>query len=155
MKRLLFAAVVAMIGVLAAGVSAQGEGSALTQALARQAIDAAEAEARANGWNVTIVVADMEGVPVSLRRLDGASARSYEIALRKAATVVATGLTTAEYGQRLEAGQVEEVPDGITFAGGVPIMRDGEQIGEVATSGVRAVEDAQVSQAGADAITGN
>ncbi len=155
MKRLLFAAVVAMIGVLAAGVSAQGEGSALTQALARQAIDAAEAEARANGWNVTIVVADMEGVPVSLRRLDGASARSYEIALRKAATVVATGLTTAEYGQRLEAGQVEEVPDGITFAGGVPIMRDGEQIGAVATSGVRAVEDAQVSQAGADAITGN
>ena len=142
MKRLLFAAVVAMIGVLAAGVSAQGEGSALTQALARQAIDAAEAEARANGWNVTIVVADMEGVPVSLRRLDGASARSYEIALRKAATVVATGLTTAEYGQRLEAGQVEEVPDGITFAGGVPIMRDGEQIGAVATSGVRAVEDA-------------
>jgi uncharacterized protein GlcG (DUF336 family) len=34
-------------------------------------------------------------------------------------------------------------------------MRAGKQIGAVATSGVRAIEDEQISQAGADAIAGN
>ena len=47
-----------------------------------------------------MVVADIEGVPVYLRRLDGASVGSYNVAMRKAATVAATGLTTAVYGQR-------------------------------------------------------
>lgn len=125
---------------------------ALTLETAAEAMDAAEAEARANGWDVTIVITDADGVPVYLRRLDGASPRSYEIALRKAATVAATGLSTATYGERLEAGEVEEVPDGVTFAGGVPIVRAGETIGAVATSGVRADQDEVVSRAGAEAV---
>src|SRR5688572_32927321 len=71
---------------------------ALTYEMAVQVIDAAEAEARKNKWNVTIVVSDAAGVPVVLRRLTGASPRSYDIASRKAATVVASKLTTADYG---------------------------------------------------------
>ncbi|MQA92335.1 MAG: hypothetical protein GEU90_19265, partial [Gemmatimonas sp.] len=47
----------------------------------------------------------------------------------------------------------DEVPDGVTFAGGVPILIDGTVVGAVGTSGVRAEEDEQVSQAGVDAIT--
>jgi len=125
---------------------------ALTYEMAVQVIDAAEAEARKNKWNVTIVVTDAAGVPVVLRRLTGASPRSYEIATRKAATVVATKLTTAVYGEQLKGGSVKEVPNGITFAGGVPIMRGTEFIGAVGTSGVRAIEDEQISKAGASAI---
>jgi glc operon protein GlcG len=125
---------------------------ALTYEMAVQVIDAAEAEARKNQWNVTIVVTDAAGVPLVLRRLTGASPRSYEIATRKAATVVATKLTTAVYGEQLKAGSVKEVPNGITFAGGVPIMRGTEFIGAVGTSGVRAIEDEQISKAGAAAI---
>lgn len=125
---------------------------ALTYEMAVQAMDAAEAEARKNKWNVTIVVTDAAGVPVLLRRLTGASPRSYEIATRKAATVVATRLTTAVYGEQLKAGTVKEVPNGITFAGGVPIMRGGEFIGAIATSGVQAIQDEQISRAGADVI---
>ena len=87
-----------------------------------------------------------------LRRLDGASPRSYDIAMRKAATVVASRLATSAYGAQLKDGKVKEVPNGITFAGGVPIMRGGEFIGAVATSGVQAIQDEQVSQAGANAI---
>jgi glc operon protein GlcG len=126
--------------------------AALTYDLAKQVIDAAEAEARRNKWNVAIVVTDADGVPVMMRRLDGASARVYDIAMRKAATVVATKLTTAVYGEQLKAGAVKEVPNGITFAGGVPIMRGGEFIGAVGTSGVRAIEDEQISKAGASVI---
>lgn len=125
---------------------------ALTYDLAKQVIDAAEAEARRNKWNVVIVVTDAAGTPVMLRRLDGAGARPYEIAMRKAATVVATRMPTSTYGEQLKAGSVKEVPNGITFAGGVPIMRGTEFIGAVGTSGVRAIEDEQISKAGAGVI---
>jgi uncharacterized protein GlcG (DUF336 family) len=125
---------------------------ALTYDLAKQVIDAAEAEARKNNWNVVIVVVDSAGTPVMLRRLDGAGPRPYDIALRKAATVVATKMTTAEYGEALKTGKVAQVENGITFAGGVPIFRGGEFIGAVGTSGVRAIEDEQISKAGASAI---
>ena len=120
--------------------------------MALKAIDAAEAEARRNKWNVTIVVTDAAGIPVQLRRLDGASARSYDIAMRKAATVVASKLATSAYGVQVKEGKVQEVPNGITFAGGVPIMRGSELVGAVGTSGVQAIQDEQISQAGANAI---
>jgi glc operon protein GlcG len=136
----------------AAQAPAAAAPQALTYEMAVQVIDAAEAEARKNKWNVTIVVTDAAGVPVVLRRLTGASPRSYDIATRKAATVVATKLTTAVYGEQLKAGTVKEVPNGITFAGGVPIMRGSEFIGAVGTSGVRAIEDEQISKAGAAVI---
>jgi glc operon protein GlcG len=126
--------------------------AALTYELALKAIEAAEAEARKNKWNVTIVVTDAAGVPVHLRRLNGASPRSYDIAMRKAATVVASKLATSEYGAQLKAGTVKEVPNGVNFAGGVPIMRGGELIGAVGTSGVQAIQDEQISKAGATAI---
>ena len=131
---------------------AQAAPQALTYEMAAQVMDAAEAEARNNKWNVTIVVTDAAGVPVMLRRLNGASARSYDIAMRKAATVVASKLTTAEYGAQLKAKTVTEVPNGITFAGGVPIMRGSELIGAVGTSGVTAAQDEIISKAGASAI---
>ena len=146
---------VAAMALAAAATQAQTPSpapQALTYEMAVQVIDAAEAEARKNKWNVTIVVTDAAGVPVVLRRLTGASPRSYEIATRKAATVVATRLTTAIYGEQLKAGTVKEVPNGITFAGGVPIMRGGEFIGAVGTSGVQAIQDEQISKAGAGVI---
>ncbi|HEX4913415.1 MAG TPA: heme-binding protein [Vicinamibacterales bacterium] len=146
----------ASAGAFAQTAPAQAPAAAVPQALtyemAVQVMDAAEAEARKNKWNVTIVVTDAAGVPVVLRRLTGASPRSYDIATRKAATVVATKLTTAIYGEQLKAGSVKEVPNGITFAGGVPIMRGSEFIGAVGTSGVRAIEDEQISKAGASVI---
>jgi uncharacterized protein GlcG (DUF336 family) len=131
---------------------AQPQTQALTYAMAQQAMDAAEAEARRNKWNVTIVVTDAAGVPVMVRRLDGASARSFDVASRKAATVVASKLATSAYGAQVKEGKVKEVPNGITFAGGVPIMRGSELVGAVGTSGVQALQDEQVSQAGANAV---
>lgn len=145
-------AVLLATAALAAQAPAAPAPQALTYEMAVQVIDAAEAEARKNKWNVTIVVTDAAGVPVVLRRLTGASPRSYDIATRKAATVVATKLATSAYGEQLKAGTVKEVPNGITFAGGVPLMRGTEFIGAVGTSGVRANEDEQISKAGAAII---
>lgn len=151
-SKIMTTALLASALIAPAASEAQEAPRPLTFEMARQAMDAAEAEARANEWDVTIVITDAEGVPAYLRRLDGASPRSYEIAMRKAATVVASGMSTADYGAAVEAGEVEEVPDGVTFAGGVPIVRGGELVGAVATSGVRAIQDEEVSRAGADVI---
>lgn len=125
---------------------------ALSYEMAEQAMAAAVAEARANDWNLTIVVADAAGLPVMLHRMDNASPRSYDIALSKVKVVTETGLASGEYGRRLEAGDIEEVEGGVTFAGGVPVMLNGERIGAVTASGARGIEDEQVSLAGAAAI---
>src|SRR5687768_17761238 len=150
--RLLVLPMLFATAAVAAQAPATPAPQALTYEMAVQVIDAAEAEARKNKWNVTIVVTDAAGVPVVLRRLSGASPRSHDIASRKAATVVATKLATSAYGEQLKAGTVKEVPNGITFAGGVPIVRGTEFIGAVGTSGVRAIEDEQISKAGAAVI---
>ncbi|MGB4248369.1 MAG: heme-binding protein [Pseudohongiellaceae bacterium] len=138
---------------LSAFSAAQDAAPALTYEMAERAMAAALAEARANNWNLTIVVADAAGLPVMIHRMDGASARSYDIALSKAKVVTETGLASGEYGRRLEAGQIAEVEGGVTFAGGVPVMRGGERIGAVTSSGARGIEDEQVSLAGAAAIS--
>ncbi|MGY8779780.1 MAG: heme-binding protein, partial [Longimicrobiales bacterium] len=55
-----------LLGGIAAAPTA-GEAQ-ITMAQAQMAVDAAEAEARANDWNLTIFVTDAEGVPMYLRR---------------------------------------------------------------------------------------
>ena len=123
-----------------------------TMAQAQTAIDAAEAEARANNWNLTILVADAEGVPVYLRRMDGASARTSDIVTRKVHVVITTGGTSGAYGQALAAGTVDSIPGGIHYEGGLPIYMDGEFVRAMAASGARGSEDAQVVRVGLAAI---
>lgn len=124
----------------------------ITMAQAQAAVDAAEAEARANGWNLTIYVADAEGVPVYLRRMDGASPRTTDIVMRKVHVVITTGEPTLVYGQALAAGTTDTIPGGIHYEGGLPIMMDGTMIGAMAASGARGFEDAEVVRAGLAAI---
>ncbi len=124
----------------------------LTMAQAQEAVDAAEAEARANGWNLTIYVADAEGVPIYLRRMDGARARTTEIVKMKVTAVLETGGTSGAYGRALEAGTIDSIPGAIHFEGGIPIVMDGEIVGAMSASGARGSEDAQVVRVGLAAI---
>ncbi len=126
--------------------------SLMTYDLATRAMDAAEAYARDQGWNVTILITDQNNNVVMVRRLDGAGARTWDFATAKAIAVNATGLSSGEYGERLEAGDVEEVEGAVTFAGGVPVFVNGQRIGAISTSGVRAFQDEEVSVAGVNAI---
>lgn len=125
---------------------------AMSYEQARTAMDAAEAEARSNGWNLTILIADADGVPIYLRRMDGASSRTYDVATRKVRTALASGMATGDYGQALAAGRVAEIPDGVTFEGGYPIRMGGQIVGAMSASGARGSEDAQVVRAGLAAI---
>jgi len=144
---------VAVVFILAsATVSAQDSDSLMSYDLATRAMNAAEAYARDQGWNVTILITDQNNSVVMVRRLDGAGARTWDFATAKALVVNETGLSSGEYGSRREAGTIEEVEGGVTFAGGVPVFVNGQRVGAIATSGVRALQDEEVSVAGAEAI---
>jgi uncharacterized protein GlcG (DUF336 family) len=140
------------LGLSALGLTPSGADAQLTMDQAQTAVDAAEAEARANGWNLTIYVADAEGTPVYLRRMDGASARTTDIVMRKVHVVITTGGTSAAYGAALAAGTVDSIPGGIHYEGGLPIVINGEMVGAMSASGARGSEDAQAVRAGLSAI---
>ncbi len=124
----------------------------ITLEQARTAMDAAEAEARANGWNLTIAIADAEGIPVYVRRMDGASARTWDIAMRKVRTALGSGMHTVDYARALAAGQTDSIPGGVTFEGGLLLRVNGEIVGAMTASGARGSEDAQVVIRGMAAI---
>lgn len=116
---------------------------------------AAESEALANRWPVTIAVVDDGGHLLWLQRLDGAAPVSAHIAPQKA--------RTAALGRR-ESRVYEEIINGGRFSflsaptlegmleGGVPILKDGHCLGAVGVSGVKSTEDAQVARAGIAAL---
>lgn len=152
MTRKLHKALLAFFLLLASASTLAQDESLMTYDQAAQAMMAAQAFAIDQGWNVTILVTDQSNNPVMLHRIDGAGARTFEFASRKALVVNETGIASGEYGQQVEAGDREEIEGGVTFAGGVPIFVDGQRIGAISVSGVTAAQDEEVAIAGAEAI---
>lgn len=143
--------------LLAASLTAQAQlvdKKALTLAEARKAVVVATAEAKANGWNVVIVVADDAGYPLTIDRLDNAQRPSVDIAIGKARTAALFKRPSAALEEAINKGRAALLSvDGQVFLqGGVPIVVNGEVIGAVGVSGVRADQDEQVATAGAKAI---
>ena len=128
----------------------------LTAEGARVAMAAAEAEAAANGWAVSIVISDPGGVPIMLHRL-GSFAASVDIAMGKARTAAQFAKETAglEAAVNVEGGSSRTALLSAPFVlmrGGVPIIVDGQLIGAVGVSGVKADEDEQVAKAAVAAL---
>lgn len=117
-------------------------------------LDAAQKEAEANDWNVTIVVADDGGHPLSLRRLDGAAPMTAYIASEKARSAALSRKETRVFEEMINGGRTAflSAPLHGFLEGGVPVVVDGQVIGAVGVSGVKADQDALVAQAGIDAI---
>ncbi len=116
---------------------------------------AAEAEALANRWAVTIAIVDAGGHLLHLQRLDGAAPISAHIAPAKAHTAALGQRESKVYEDMINGGRVSflSAPDlqGL-LEGGVPIMKDGQCLGAVGVSGVKSVEDAQIARAGIAAL---
>ena len=116
---------------------------------------AAEAEATANRWVVTIAIVDDGGHLLWLQRLDGAAPLSAHIAPAKARTSALGRRESAVYEDIIKGGRTAflSVPEieGL-LEGGVPIMVDGHCVGAVGVSGVKSSEDAQVARAGIAAL---
>jgi len=116
---------------------------------------AAEAEAQANGWAVTIAVVDDGGHMLGLLRLDGAAASSAHMAPGKAVTSILGRRESKVYEDLIRDGRVSMLSAPALQAmleGGVPIVVDGDFVGAVGVSGVRSEQDAQIARAGIAAI---
>jgi glc operon protein GlcG len=124
---------------------------------ARRIANAAEAEAAANQWAVTIAIVDDGGHLLWLQRLDGAAPISALIAPAKARTSALGRRESRIYEEMINGGRSAFLSapalDGM-LEGGVPVMIDGHCIGAVGVSGVKASEDAQIARAGVAALNG-
>ena len=122
---------------------------------ARKAMAAAEAEAVRNNWGVAIAIVDSGGNLVMLHRLDNAQLSAARIAEAKARTAVEFRRPTKALEDAVAGGGVglRVLTFGASVAeGGIPIAAGGRIIGGIGVSGVASQQDAQVAQAGADAI---
>ncbi len=115
---------------------------------------AARAEAQANGWAVTIVVADDGGHPLALERLDGCAPIASYIATEKARSSALGRRETKGYEDMVNNGRTAflSAPVVCSLEGGVPVVVDGHVIGSVGVSGVTAAQDAQIAKAGVAAL---
>lgn len=120
---------------------------------AQKALAAATAEARKQGWAVSIAVVDPAGELVAFVRLDGAPYSSVDVSRAKARTAARFRRPTRAMDSTLTAGRFAILGlDATPVEGGVPIIVNGEVVGAVGVSGVTSAQDAQVAQAGASAV---
>lgn len=110
---------------------------------------AALAQCKANGYNVTVLVMDTDYATRLVMRSDAAAARTLEIARRKAYTVIKTGMSSGDFGKTVPAPATPPAPrppgslppgvngddNLITFAGGKQIVVGGEVVGAISVSG--------------------
>ena len=129
--------------------------SVLTLSDVRAIAQAAEAEALANQWAVTIAIVDDGGHLLWLQRLDGAAPISAHIAPAKARTAALGRRESKVYEDVINQGRYSFLSaptiEGM-LEGGVPVMVAGQCVGAVGVSGVKSNEDAQVARAGIAAL---
>ncbi|RQH00553.1 GlcG/HbpS family heme-binding protein [Paraburkholderia dinghuensis] len=116
--------------------------------------DAAVAHARTNQWNVTIAIVDDGGHLLWLRRLDGASPGTAEMATSKARTAALGRRESKIYEDVIRQGRTAFLSAPLTamLEGGVPIVVNGDVIGAIGVSGVKSDQDAVVARAGIAAL---
>jgi len=120
----------------------------------RRMAAAAEAEALANQWAVSIAIVDDGGHLLWLQRLDGAPPISAQIAPGKAQTAAVGRRESKVYEDMINGGRVSflSAPLTATLEGGVPIVVEGHVVGAIGVSGVKSTEDAQIARAGIAAL---
>jgi len=103
---------------------------------------------------VTIAVVDDGGHPLALERLDGAPPISAYIATEKARTAALGRRESKGYEEMVNGGRTAflSAPLLTSLEGGVPILVDGQVVGAVGVSGVKAEQDAQVAKAGVQCL---
>ena len=155
--------VVAVIVILSAAVaSAQAPpppppyGAPISLELAKRAMTAAEAEATKNKWNVVIAILDSGGNLVMLHRMDDTQFGSIDVAKSKGHTAVAFRRPTKVFQDLIGQGganlRLLNLQGASVLEGGVPIVVGGKIIGGIGVSGVTSQQDAQIAQAGIDAL---
>jgi uncharacterized protein GlcG (DUF336 family) len=130
----------------------------ITLAQAEKAIATAKQKAEAIDTKMNIAIVDAGANLVAFGRMDGAWLGSLDISIKKAKTARYFDMNTSLIGELSQPGQplfnIEHSNNGlITFAGGIPITNEANQvIGAIGVSGSSVENDHIVAEAGASAI---
>ena len=144
---------------VAASASAQAPppyGPPITLEQAKKMMAGAEAEAKKNKWDMVITILDSGGHGVMMTRMDGAQFGSNRVARDKAYSAVAFRRPTKAFQDAIAQGganmRLLNLHGASLLEGGIPIIVDGKLIGAAGCSGGTSPQDAQVCQAGIDAL---
>jgi uncharacterized protein GlcG (DUF336 family) len=126
----------------------------LTLEDAKRIAAAAETEARANDWKVSIVIVDDGGHMLYMQRSHDTRFGSVETATAKAHMAAALHMPSKASEDAVMGGRLIHLalPGVIPAEGGVPLSRDGVVVGAIGVSGVRSAQDGQIAAAGAAAL---
>lgn len=126
----------------------------LTLEDAKKIAGGAEAEAKRNEWPVVVVIVDDGGHLLYLQRLDNTQFGSINVAIEKAHAAIAFRRPTKIWEANIAEGQLRylNLPGTLPIEGGLPIIVKNQFVGAIGVSGVRSFQDAQIAQAGIDAL---
>ena len=114
-------------------------------------------EAEARDLSLSMVVVDSAGHELASQRMDGAALGAMRLAVGKAFTAVSWATPTGEFTRSTQPGGDDwgwNTTDEriVVYAGGVPLLVDGELVGGLGASGGTAVEDEECVAAAARAL---
>lgn len=132
-------------------------GRPITLAEAKRVMAAAEAEAEAQGWAMTIAILDCGGHVVMQHKMDDANLGSVPLSRRKAETAVRFRRPSKVYEDLVVAGGphlrlLATADEVVPLEGGIPLVADGRIVGAIGVSGMASHEDGRVAAAGASAL---
>lgn len=129
--------------------------SDMTLDVARKLIRKVEDKAAEMGLNVVVAVSNRAARPVAVECMDDSYIVSYDVAVKKAYTVVAIKMSTKELKPLCQPGAplygIELTNDGqiVIFGGGVPLKVGGQVIGGLGVSGGTEEQDTYLAEYGA------
>ncbi|MBQ4527713.1 MAG: heme-binding protein [Clostridia bacterium] len=139
-------------------VSQKASVSSINLCMAKRLIAKVEEKAKEMGLSVVVAVSDSAGNPVAVECMDGSYLASYDIAVKKAYTVVALKMSTLTLKNLSQPGQslygIQFTNDGklVIFGGGDPLIYNSNIIGGIGVSGGSEDQDIELSEYGAKCL---
>jgi len=114
--------------------------------LALRLIEGVRAEAEARSLALAMCVVDAGGHVIATQRMDGAALGAMRLAEGKAYTAVLWGTRTGDFTESTQPGGADwgwNTTDDriVVYAGGIPLLADGQLVGGLGASGGAADED--------------
>lgn len=114
-------------------------------------------EADARDLSLAVAVVDDSGQVLASQRMDGAALGAMQLAVGKAFTAVSWATPSGEFGPSTQPGGDDwgwnsTDPRIVVYAGGIPLLVDGELVGAIGASGGTASEDEECVVAAADGL---
>jgi uncharacterized protein GlcG (DUF336 family) len=114
-------------------------------------------EAEARDLSLAAAVVDGGGHVLASQRMDGAALGAMQLAVGKAFTAVSWATPSGEFGRSTQPGGDDwgwntTDPRIVVYAGGIPLLVDGELVGAIGASGGTAQEDEECVVAAASGL---